>query len=217
VLLILSPRGHHELLQGHLTLRPHLSFSSRQLCLKPAALFKVLDRRLHSLRFFQSAYPHLQAVCIASVGLGMIPQPETTASPAPFFPLTLRRLHGKCSFHWRANCRRDSASSRTLKLAEINSWLERSKTPATKNRNNTFLSLWYREGIEKGKISVKPAELVRRKKYPTGRARSREHEYLLLCKIISKRFPEHLNEFIVSLASPHRELPRLRQAKASGT
>ena len=82
-----------------------------------------------------------------------------------------------------------------LKPSEINSWLEeRFKTPATKNRYKAFLSLCYREGIESEKVSVNPAKLVRRKKEPTGRARflSREHEYPLLCKIISKRFPEHL-------------------------
>jgi integrase len=94
-----------------------------------------------------------------------------------------------------------SWKAETLKPGDINAWLERFKTPATKNRYKAFLSLCYREGIDKEKVSVNPAKLVRRKKEPTGRARflSREHEYPLLCKIISKRFPEHLNEFIVSV------------------
>ena len=95
-----------------------------------------------------------------------------------------------------------SQVAENLKPAEIKSWLdERFSTPATKNRYKAFLSLCYREGIEKEKVSVNPAKLVRRKKEPTGRARflSREHEYPLLCKIISKRFPEHLDEFIISV------------------
>jgi integrase len=89
-----------------------------------------------------------------------------------------------------------------FKPTEIKSWLdERFNTPATKNRYKAFLSLCYREGIESEKVSVNPAKLVRRKKEPAGRARflSREHEYPLLCKIITKRFPEHLDEFIVSV------------------
>jgi len=94
-----------------------------------------------------------------------------------------------------------SWKAETVKPGDINSWLERFNTPATKNRYKAFLSLCYREGIENEKVWVNPAKLVRRKKEPTGRARflSREHEYPLLCKIISKRFPEHLNEFIVSV------------------
>ena len=93
-------------------------------------------------------------------------------------------------------------TAESLKPAEIKAWLEeRFNTPATKNRYKAFLSLCYREGIESEKVSVNPAKLVRRKKEPGGRVRflSREHEYPLLCKIISKRFPEHLDEFVVSV------------------
>jgi integrase len=108
------------------------------------------------------------------------------------------------SYVYKAAFVRDAFGSQAaelLKPAEINAWLERFNTPATKNRYKAFLSLCYRQGIENEKVAVNPAKLVRRKKEPTGRARflSREHEYPLLCKIISKRFPEHLNEFIVSV------------------
>jgi integrase len=89
----------------------------------------------------------------------------------------------------------------SLKPAEINAWLERFNTPATKNRYKAFLSLCYRQGLENERVSVNPAKLVRRKKEPTGRVRflSRDEEYPRLHAEIAKRFPEHLNEFILSV------------------
>ena len=84
---------------------------------------------------------------------------------------------------------------------ELERWLRaRCKTAATANRYKAFISLCYREGVRNGKVSVNPARLVRQRKEGTGRLRflSRE-EYDKLHKVISKRFPEHLAEFVVSV------------------
>lgn len=84
---------------------------------------------------------------------------------------------------------------------ELERWLrERCKTAATANRYKAFVSLCYREGVRNGKVSVNPARLVRQRKEVGGRLRflSRE-EYDQLHKLIAKRFPEHLAEFVVSV------------------
>jgi hypothetical protein len=88
-----------------------------------------------------------------------------------------------------------------MKASDINSWLERFKTPATKNRYKAFLSLCNREGIENEKVSsIQPSSSAERRSQPAGLDfLSREHEYPLLCKIISKPRPRtgknkwHLN------------------------
>jgi integrase len=80
-------------------------------------------------------------------------------------------------------------------------WLRgHSKTPATSNRYKTFISLSYREGVRNGKVAVNPARLVRQRKEGEGRLRflSRD-EYSRLYKVIAKRSPEHLAEFVVSV------------------
>ena len=84
---------------------------------------------------------------------------------------------------------------------EIERWLrERCKTAATANRYKAFISLCYREGVRNGKVTVNPARLVRQRKEGGGRLRflSRE-EYDRLHKVIAKRFPEHLAEFVASV------------------
>jgi integrase len=84
---------------------------------------------------------------------------------------------------------------------ELNDWLnEQCKTAATKNRYRAFLSLCYREGMEKGNVTVNPARLVRHLKETNSRKRflSRE-EYKRLHDVIAERFPKHLSEFIVSV------------------
>ena len=84
---------------------------------------------------------------------------------------------------------------------ELERWLRgHSKTPATANRYKAFISLCYREGVRNGKVTVNPARLVRQRKEGGGRLRflSRE-EYDRLHKVIAKRFPEHLAEFVVSV------------------
>lgn len=89
----------------------------------------------------------------------------------------------------------------SLKPQELDTWLKtQCKTPATANRYKAFISLCYREGMTNEKVSVNPARLVRHRKEPKGRYRflSRE-EYQRLYDVISKRFPEHLAEFIVSV------------------
>jgi integrase len=84
---------------------------------------------------------------------------------------------------------------------ELERWLrDHCNTPATANRYKAFISLCYREGVRNGKVAVNPARLVRQRKEGSGRLRflSRE-EYDKLCAVISRRFPEHLAEFIVSV------------------
>jgi integrase len=84
---------------------------------------------------------------------------------------------------------------------ELERWLrDHCKTPATANRYKAFISLCYREGVRNGKVAVNPARLVRQRKEGSGRLRflSRE-EYDKLRAVISRRFPEHLAEFIVSV------------------
>jgi integrase len=84
---------------------------------------------------------------------------------------------------------------------ELERWLrDHCNTPATANRYKAFISLCYREGVRNGKVAVNPARLVRQRKEGTGRLRflSRK-EYDKLRAAISRRFPEHLAEFIVSV------------------
>lgn len=84
---------------------------------------------------------------------------------------------------------------------ELERWLrEHCKTAATANRYKAFVSLCYREGVRNGKVTVNPARLVRQRKEGGGRLRflSRD-EYDRLHKIIAKRFPEHLGEFVASI------------------
>ncbi len=84
---------------------------------------------------------------------------------------------------------------------ELERWLrEHCKTAATANRYKAFISLCYREGVRNGKVAVNPARLVRQRKEGGGRLRflSRE-EYDQLREVITKRFPEHLAEFVVSV------------------
>jgi integrase len=84
---------------------------------------------------------------------------------------------------------------------ELERWLRaRCKTAATANRYKAFISLCYREGVRNGKVTVNPARLVRQRKEGTGRLRFlSQDEYAALHKVISKRFPEHLAEFVVSV------------------
>jgi integrase len=84
---------------------------------------------------------------------------------------------------------------------ELERWLRNHcKTAATANRYKAFISLCYREGVRNGKVTINPARLVRQRKEGVGRLRflSRD-EYDHLCKVIAKRFPEHLPEFVVSV------------------
>lgn len=89
---------------------------------------------------------------------------------------------------------------------QIDRWLNlHCNTPATTNRYKAFLSLCYREGMRNGKVNINPARLVRHRREPAGRLRflSRD-EYNHLHEVISRRFPEHLAEFVVSVHSGMR-------------
>jgi integrase len=94
-----------------------------------------------------------------------------------------------------------SSPAADLTPQELERWLRgQCKTPATSNRYKAFISLCYREGIRNGKVTINPARLVRHRKEETGRLRflGRE-EYDRLHKVIARRFPEHLAEFVVSI------------------
>ncbi|MEG9430796.1 tyrosine-type recombinase/integrase [Terriglobus sp. ADX1] len=84
---------------------------------------------------------------------------------------------------------------------ELERWLRtRCKTAATANRYKAFISLCYREGIRNGKVSINPARLVRQRKEGAGRLRFLTREdFDRLHAVISKRFPEHVAEFVVSV------------------
>jgi integrase len=94
-----------------------------------------------------------------------------------------------------------SQAATDLTPQELERWLRsHCKTAATSNRYKAFVSLCYREGMRNGKVNVNPARLVRQRKENVGRLRFLTYEeYDQLCKVISKHFPEHLAEFIVSV------------------
>jgi integrase len=82
----------------------------------------------------------------------------------------------------------------------LQEWLDkRCRTAATFNRYKALVSLCYKQGIINNKVTSNPARLIPQRKEGPGRLRylSRE-EYGKLHKIIQKRFPEHLAEFVVS-------------------
>ena len=84
---------------------------------------------------------------------------------------------------------------------ELERWLRgHCKTSATSNRYKAFISLCYREGIRNNKVTVNPARQVRHRREEAGRVRflSRE-EYDRLLEVVTRRFPEHQAELIVSV------------------
>ena len=89
---------------------------------------------------------------------------------------------------------------------ELERWLRsHCKTPATANRYKAFISLCYREGVHNNKTTINPARQVRHRREGVGRLRflTRE-EYDRLYKVIERRFPEHLAEFIISVSTGMR-------------
>jgi integrase len=84
---------------------------------------------------------------------------------------------------------------------DIHGWLSKQcKTPATYNRYKAFLSLVYKQAMINGKADSNPARLVRQRKEPVGRLRFLSYEeYEKLRKVIERRYPEHVAEFIVSI------------------
>ena len=84
---------------------------------------------------------------------------------------------------------------------DIDAWLTKHcKTPATYNRYRAFLSLVYKQAMINGKQDHNPARLVRQRKEPPGRIRFLDDaEYDRLCKVIERRCPQHLAEFITSV------------------
>jgi site-specific recombinase XerD len=84
---------------------------------------------------------------------------------------------------------------------DLNAWLSKHcKTPATFNRYKAFLSLVWKQAMINQKADSNPARLVRQRKEPAGRLRFLSYdEYGKLFKVIERRCPEHLAEFIVSV------------------
>jgi integrase len=94
-----------------------------------------------------------------------------------------------------------SVDAADVKPQALERWLRRHcKTAATSNRYKAFISLCFREGIRNGKVGSSPARLVGQRKESAGRLRFLSYdEYDTLHEVISKRFPEHLAEYIVSV------------------
>ncbi len=89
-----------------------------------------------------------------------------------------------------------------LKPKEIAAWLNsHCNTPATYNRYKAFLSLCYCLGEENDKVQGNPARKAPHRREPSGRIRflNREDEYPRLHAAITKLFPEHVAEFVVSV------------------
>jgi len=94
-----------------------------------------------------------------------------------------------------------SVDAADVKPQALERWLRlHCKTAATSNRYKAFISLCFREGIRNGKVGTNPARLVGQRKESAGRLRFLSYdEYDTLHEVISKRFPEHLAEYIVSV------------------
>ena len=85
---------------------------------------------------------------------------------------------------------------------ELLQWLNgRKKSAATYNRYKAFLSLCYRVGEQNSKVEKNPARKAPHKREDNARIRflSQEDEYPRLHASISKLFPEHVAEFVVSV------------------
>jgi site-specific recombinase XerD len=83
---------------------------------------------------------------------------------------------------------------------EIDTWLNRFRTPGTSNRYKSFLSLTYKLGMHNNLVDTNPARLVRQRKESRGRVRFFSYkEFGDLCDIIKRNFPEHLAEFLVAV------------------
>lgn len=79
------------------------------------------------------------------------------------------------------------------------------KTNATYNRYRAFISLCFRQGLRNRKVTANPARDTISKKETNGRLRFLDRaEYNRLVAAISKRFPEHVGEFIFSVHSGMR-------------
>ena len=94
-----------------------------------------------------------------------------------------------------------SKPAEELTPQEIERWLRsHCRTAATSNRYRAFLSLCYREGMRNGLVAANPARLVRQRPEGPGRLRFfTRDEYNRICRVIRKRFPQHLAEFVVSV------------------
>lgn len=85
---------------------------------------------------------------------------------------------------------------------ELLQWLNgRKKSAATYNRYKAFLSLCFRVGEQNSKVEKNPARKAPHKREDNARIRflSQEDEYPRLHASVSKLFPEHVAEFVVSV------------------
>jgi site-specific recombinase XerD len=99
-----------------------------------------------------------------------------------------------------------SIAASEIKPQDIERWLRsHCKSAATWNRYRAFFSLCYQRGLKHGKVLSNPARQVDHRKESEGRARYlTEDEYNRLHEVISRRFPEHLAEFVVSVQTGTR-------------
>lgn len=99
-----------------------------------------------------------------------------------------------------------STAASEIKALDIERWLRRHcKSAATWNRYRAFWSLCYRRALKHEKVTSNPAREVDHRKESEGRARYlTEVEYRRLHQVIARRFPEHLEEFVVSVQTGMR-------------
>jgi integrase len=89
-------------------------------------------------------------------------------------------------------------------------WLnKRKKSAGTFNRYKAFIGLCFRVGEDNGKVDSNPARKFRPRKESAGRIRylhqdEQEKEYDRLLAAVTKLFPEHVAEFVVSVHSGMR-------------
>lgn len=85
--------------------------------------------------------------------------------------------------------------------ADLSRWIEARKiSNATFNRYKSFFSLCYREGIRAGKVESNPAQLIRRRREPSGRKRYlTPAEYSAVCAAIQANADLHT-------AAEHKQL-----------
>jgi site-specific recombinase XerD len=94
----------------------------------------------------------------------------------------------------------------TIAIADLRKWFDKQEwEPGTFNRCRTVLRLIYKIGIENKKIDTNPADLLKHRKEPDGKARYLSaDEEARLRKAILVKFPRHLCELEIALATGMR-------------
>jgi integrase len=112
------------------------------------------------------------------------------------------------NYRSRGEIVRESLGSRVaseITPKELLAWLnKRKKSAGTFNRYKAFIGLCFRVGEDNGKVDLNPARKFRPRKESAGRIRylhqdEQEKEYDRLLAAVTKLFPEHVAEFVVSV------------------